>query len=66
MLKSFLGILFLGILGLAELFLFLFFDYATGLPNINKKTPGTGPGRSRLIERCAVAKSQSCRNALNF
>jgi hypothetical protein len=61
MLKSFLGIL-----GVAELFLFLFFDYATGLTNINKKTPGTESGRSRLVEGCALAKSQSFRNPLNF
>jgi hypothetical protein len=61
MLKSFLGIL-----GVAELFFFLFFDYATGLININKKTPGTGSGRSRLVEPCAIAKGQSCRNAPNF
>jgi hypothetical protein len=50
------------ILRLAELFLFLFFDYATGLTNINKKTPGTGSGRSRLIEQCAAAKGYSCRS----
>jgi len=45
---------------------FLLLDYATGLTNINNKTPGTVSGRSRLVELCAVANSQSCRNLLSF
>jgi len=45
---------------------FLLMDYAIGLTNINNKTPGTVSGRSRLVELCAVAKSQSCGNLLSF
>jgi len=41
-------------------------DYASGLTNINNKTPGRGSGRLSLIEPFAVAKSQTFRNPLTF
>jgi hypothetical protein len=33
-------------------------DYASGLTNINNKTPGIASGRLSLVEPFAVAKSQ--------
>jgi hypothetical protein len=33
-------------------------DYASGLTNINNKTPGIASGRLSLVEQFAVAKSQ--------
>jgi hypothetical protein len=41
-------------------------DYASGLTNINNKTPGMTSGRLSLIEPFAVAKGQSFRNPLTF
>jgi len=41
-------------------------DYASGLTNINNKTPGRASGRFSLIEPFAVAKSQTFRNPLTF
>jgi len=47
-------------------FCFLTADYATGLTNINNKTPGGFRAFLFLVEQFAVAKSQSFRNPLTF
>jgi hypothetical protein len=41
-------------------------DYASGLTNINNKTPGRVSGRFSLVEPFAVAKGQTFRNPLTF